>query len=86
MRSFLLACLAIIVIATGGYFLLASLQQPTGVANTSDAARITTNWSWRQPIANSGQASECDKRNSWQWIFIDFGDPSGESAACAISQ
>jgi fatty acid desaturase len=82
MRAFLLACLAIVVIAIGGYFLLGSLQQPTGVANTSDAARITTNWSWRRPTTSS----ECDARKWWQWIFVDFGDPSGESAACAISQ
>jgi hypothetical protein len=83
MRAFLLACLAIVVIGIGGYFFLSSLQQPTGVANTSDAARITTNWSWRRPTANS---SECDAHKWWQWIFVDFGDRSDESVACAISQ
>lgn len=86
MRAFLLACVAIVVIGAGGYFLLAALQQPTGVAYATDGARIATNWSWRQPTPNSEQTAECDARKSWQWIFVDFGDPSGEPAACALSQ
>ena len=82
MRAFLLACVAIVVIGAGGYFLLASMQQPTGVANAGGATRISTYWSWRRPT----EYAECEKRNSWQWIFVDFGNPSGESAACRISQ
>lgn len=83
MRAFLLACVAIVVIGAGGYFLLAWMQQPTGVANAGGATRISTNWSWRRPTQNA----ECDAHKSWwQWIFVDFGNPSGESAACAISQ
>ncbi|HKD25949.1 MAG TPA: hypothetical protein VKC66_08510 [Xanthobacteraceae bacterium] len=40
MRAFLAACLAIVVIGVGSYFVLSTLQQPTGVAYTSDGARI----------------------------------------------
>ncbi len=86
MRAFLLACLAIIVIGIGGYFLLDSMQQPTGVAYTTDGARIATNWSWREPTMRTAHGDECDARKSWQWIFVDFGDPAGEAAVCTISQ
>jgi hypothetical protein len=85
LRAFLLACVAIVVIAIGGYFLLASMQQPTGVAFASDGTRISTNWVWRG-TPNARQAGECDPRKPWQWFFVDFGHPSGESALCKISQ
>jgi len=47
MRAFLAACLAIVVIGAGSYFALSTLQQPTGVAYTTDGARISPQWSWR---------------------------------------
>ena len=47
MRAFLLACLAVVVIGAGGYFTLASLQQPSGIAFSTDAARINPQWTWR---------------------------------------
>ncbi len=47
MRAFLAACLAIVVIGAGGYFALSVLQRPTGVAYTTDGARISPRWSWR---------------------------------------
>ena len=81
MRAFLLACVAIIVLGAGGYFLLDSMQQPTGFAYTTDGTRIAMNWSWREPSNGA-----CDTRKSWQWIFVDLGTPDGESAACSISQ
>ena len=40
MRAFLVACLAVIVIGAGGYFFLNAMQEPTGVAYTTDGARI----------------------------------------------
>jgi hypothetical protein len=83
MRAFLVACLAIVVIGAGGYFLLDSMQQPSGVAYATDGARISTDWSWRSVGSRS---DECDARKSWQWIFVDFGRPKGESPTCSFSQ
>jgi hypothetical protein len=38
------------------------------------------------PGAPSAMAEECDVRTTWQWIFVDFGDPKGESDTCSSSQ
>jgi hypothetical protein len=83
MRAFLVACLAVVVVGAGGYFFLASMQESSGVTYTTNGARITTNWSWRS-VGNRG--GECVARRSWQWVFVDFGKPEGESATCSISQ
>jgi hypothetical protein len=47
MRAFLLACFAIIAVGAGGYFFLDSMQESTGVAFTTDGARINPKWTWR---------------------------------------
>jgi hypothetical protein len=102
MRVYLVACLAILILGTGGYFFLDSLQQPTGFAYTTDGARITPDWSWRSvlvsrrataakgtmepPAAPSTLNGECDVRAAYQWIFVDFGDPKGEPRVCSDSQ
>ena len=95
MRAFSAACLAIILIVVGGYFVLSAVQQPSGVAFASDAARIDTSWAWRSPlsftsVADPGkktvQEEACQKHSPWQWIFIDFGRRDGESGACWASQ
>lgn len=102
MRAFLAACLAIVVIGASSYFALGALQQPTGVAYTTGAARISPHWSWRAvfrdtkasgPAAKTGMVTaeepgelDCNTRTAWQWIFVDFGRPEGEPAACSISQ
>ncbi len=78
MRAFLLACLAVVILGAGGYFSLNSAQTPTGVAYTTDGARINEKWSWR--------SDGCDARTTWQWIFVDFGSPAGESKVCSDSQ
>ena len=83
MRVFLVSCLAIIVIGAGGYFFLSALQEPTGAAYTTDGTRINANWSWRSVGSST---DTCDPRKSWQWVFVDFGKPDGESATCSISQ
>jgi hypothetical protein len=95
MRAFLLACLAIVVVGAGGYFFLSALQEPTGIAYATDSARINVDWAWRS-VFNPGSANEsamksaqgeaCDKRKTWQWIFVDLGKPDGESAICSDSQ
>jgi len=82
MRAFLVACLAIIVIGGGSYYLLNTAQQPAGIAFTTDGTRIDPSWSWRVNASDK----PCEPRRSWQWIFVDFGDPHGESKICSISQ
>jgi hypothetical protein len=77
MRAFLVACLAIVVIGAGAYYFVNATQKPAGVAYTTDSARIDPKWSWR---------AECNVRNTWQWIFVDFGSPAGESPLCSASQ
>jgi hypothetical protein len=47
MRAFLAACLGIIVIGIAGYFSVNTLQKPSGIAYTTDGARISPQWSWR---------------------------------------
>jgi len=95
MRAFLVACLAVIVVGAGGYFSLNALQEPSGVAYATDGARISTSWVWRsvststsagEPATKAAQAEMCDMRKTWQWIFVDFGSPDGESATCSASQ
>jgi hypothetical protein len=38
------------------------------------------------PNAPASMADECDVRTTWQWIFVDFGSPAGESDICSSSQ
>jgi hypothetical protein len=88
MRVHLMACLAILIIGTGGYFFLNAMQSPSGDAFATGAARIRTSWAWRytgtsEPIT---RPEECEKREPWQWIFVDFGKPRGEAAVCSDSQ
>jgi len=90
MRAFLVACLAIVAIGAGGYFFLGAMQEPSGVAYTTEGARIDTSWVWRS-VPGPGGAGEtapsvCNPRKTWQWAFVDLGRPEGESATCSISQ
>lgn len=62
MRVFIIACLATVILAVGGLFALASVQRPAGLAYTTEGARISPSWSWRQMVtrtkaAPSNQAS-----------------------------
>jgi hypothetical protein len=77
MRAFIAACLALIVIGAGGYFGVNAMQQPSGSAYTTDGARIDPKWTSR---------ADCGTRTAWEWFFVDFGKPSGESALCSVSQ
>jgi hypothetical protein len=94
MRAYLTACLAIVVIGTGGYFFLDTMQTPSGIAFSTDAARINPQWSWRSvflqagtgPDATSEWVQACELRSTWQWIFVDLGTPHGEPAVCSVSQ
>ena len=77
-----------VVIGVSGYFFVNTMQQPTGVANTADSARIRTSWVWRSPVTREPDtpSEECDMRKPWGWFFVDFGRPRGEPVACRISQ
>ena len=90
MRAFLLSCVAIVVLGAVAYFSLNSIQQPSGIAYATEGARINANWSWRSVVNGSANGStvadECSLRTTWQWVFVDFGDPKGESNTCSISQ
>jgi hypothetical protein len=85
MRAFLLACVAVVIIGAGGYYVLASLQEPSGLAFTTHAARIDPDWSWRA-VTTASPAQSCEPRKSSQWFFVDFRDPSGEPGLCSYSQ
>src|ERR1700730_17640417 len=102
MRAFLTACFAIIVIGTGAYFFLDSVQKPSGIAFSTESARINPEWSWRSVSRGTGDAAaqsagwrararaswadERGPRSTWQWIFVDLGTPQGEPAVCSDSQ
>jgi len=86
MRAFSLACLAIVVVGAGGYFLLNAVQQSSGMAFATDGARINPTWAWREPSTATAPTVSCDPRKSWQWFFVDLGSPNGEAATCSISQ
>jgi len=95
-RSYLVACLASIVVCIGGYLVLnAAFQEPTGIVYATDGARISPHWVWRSVLSPSGaneltrkvmSVEECNRRKAWQWIFVDFGRPQGESKLCTDSQ
>jgi hypothetical protein len=92
MRAFLVACLATVVLGAAGYFFLGAMQEPAGFAFSTEGARITPDWAWRSvgrptiPAIDVTAGRACEMRKAWQWIFVDFGDPSGEPGICAISQ
>jgi hypothetical protein len=85
MRAFFVACVAFVVIGAGGYFALNAVQKPTGIAYTTDAARIDPSWSWRI-TSTTPAAKPCEPRQPWQWFFVDFRDPHGEPSVCSVSQ
>jgi cytoskeletal protein CcmA (bactofilin family) len=58
MHAFLAACIAIIAIGVMSHFALSALQQPTGLAYTTDNVRIDPGWierstqlGWTEPLA-----------------------------------
>jgi hypothetical protein len=81
MGAFIAACLAFIILGAGGYFALNTAQQSSGAAYSTQGARIDPDWSWRV----TGNKS-CEPRESWQWFFVDFRHPRGESPLCSDSQ
>jgi hypothetical protein len=93
MRVFLAACLAIVLLAVGGYFAANAMQRLSGVAYTTEGARINPSWSWRRifakaapsgrdgmsvPAAHAGMVDECDVGTTWRWILVDFSNESAK--------
>jgi len=85
MGAFVAACLAFIVLGAGGFFVLNEAQQPAGAAYSTQSTRIEPSWSWRVPTGAAGEQA-CEPRRSWQWFFVDFRHPRGESPLCSDSQ
>ena len=85
MRAFLMACVAAVIFAAGGYFSLNVFQKPTGVAYAAKGARAEPSWSWRV-VSTEASRTACKPRQTWQWFFVDFRDPRGEPVICADSQ
>jgi hypothetical protein len=53
LRAFLAACAVAIILAAGGVLALGALQKPSGVAFSTDGARIDPHWSWRHHFSRS---------------------------------
>jgi hypothetical protein len=85
MRVYLVACVAIVILGAGGYFFLGALQTPSGEAYTTQSARVDPGWSWRS-TSTASPPTQCDPREAWQWFFVDFHSPDGESGLCSYSQ
>jgi hypothetical protein len=92
MRSFLLACLVVIVVAACGVIVLGALQEPSGTAFSTAGARIEPSWNWRRMFGQAGQrvghgvsngemrrlaAEDCDRTRAYMWVLVDFGDTPG---------
>jgi hypothetical protein len=98
MRVFLAACLAIVILAVGGYFSVNAMQRLSGAAYTTEGARIKASWSWRQmlprakvpagqagmaiPAAHGDMAAECEIETTWRWILVDFTAGAQEVPDC----
>ena len=56
------------------------------VSRDSQASSATTGTAIKASEATNDKVEECGTRTPWQWIFVDFGRPEGESSACSASQ
>jgi hypothetical protein len=76
------------LIGAGGYFVLGSLQEPTGLAYSTEAARIDPSWSWRETSTKllETPSEQREPRKSWQWFLVDFRHPRGETSLRSDSQ
>src|SRR6516164_7549576 len=86
MRSIIVAGIVALILGAVSYVSLNARQEPTGTAFTASGARLDTHWIWRSVSTEPGTLAKCEPRNAWQWIFVDFGHPAGESSLCSYSQ
>jgi hypothetical protein len=88
MRVFLAACVAIIIIAITAYFTVNVMQRPSGIAYTTEGARIDPSWTSRRllsrtstPVAQVGM-DECDGATTWRWVLVDLSGNAREAPDC----
>jgi hypothetical protein len=61
MRAFLVACLAILALGTGGFVGINVMQKSSGIAYTSRGARIDPQWAWRSVLRDRGATAPASK-------------------------
>jgi hypothetical protein len=98
MRVFLISCVAVVVLAVGAFLSLSTVQKPSGTRWTTEGARISPTWSFRQVFSRkkaaptntvamampSGDGTEetCDVSNAWAMILADFSESPTAEATC----
>jgi hypothetical protein len=98
MRVFLIACLAVLVLALGAFYTLNSVQKRAGTSYTTEGARITPSWSLRQVFSkpkaapktvamampeSEGIADDCGHVSSaWAMILADFSSSPTAEPSC----
>lgn len=96
MRVFLIACLAIVVLGVGAFLTLGSVQKPAGTVYTTDGARISQKWTWRQVVARPkaapqnvsmampavGAVAEDCSAGAWSYILADFSSTTTADIDC----
>jgi hypothetical protein len=101
MRVFLIACLAMVVLAVGGFYALASVQKPSGAVYVTEGARTSPKWSWRQvmsrpkagpqtvamamPEPTGALGDDCNISSAWGWILADFTASPTSDVICETS-
>jgi hypothetical protein len=97
MRVFMIACLAVVVLALGAFYTLNSMQKPAGATYTTEGARINPKWSLRQVFSkpkaapktvslampeSDGVADDCGVSSAWTLILADFSSSATAEPAC----
>jgi hypothetical protein len=97
MRVFLIACLAVLVLALGAFLTLNSVQKPAGATYTTEGARINPKWSLRQVFSRSktapktvamavpeseGMSDDCGVSSAWTLIHSDFSSSPTAEPIC----
>lgn len=97
MRVFLIACLAVAVLALGAFLSLNAVQKPAGSTYTTEGARINPKWSLRQVFSkpkagpqtvamampqSDGVADDCGISSAWTLILADFSSSPTAEPAC----
>jgi hypothetical protein len=97
MRVFLIACLAVVVLALGAFLSLNAVQKPAGSTYTTEGARINPKWSLRQVFSKpkagpqtvamamphaEETTDDCGVSSAWTLILADFTNSSTAEPVC----
>jgi hypothetical protein len=98
MRVFLIAVLAVVVLAVGAVLTLNAVQKPAGVRYTTEGARVHPAWSFRQvfskpkkapqtvamamPTSDNVDVEGCEVPSAWSLILADFTDSPTADYLC----